>query len=307
MIIFLTGENDYAIKSSVDQLRGEFVKTNGVDGLEQYDAVELEINRLPDLISGGSLFSEKRLIIVRDIGANKDLAESIAAQAGSVDETTTLVLTQAQPDKRTRWYKTLQPHAKNLANPRGAQLLDWLMDEAKQRNMKLDRATAKHLITVVGENQWRLSGELDKLNAAGQAISVESIDRLVEPASEETIFQLIDRTVDGRAGEALVMYERLRLGEIDPHQFIGTLSWQLDALSVVKTNQDKPTGQLASASGLSPFVIDRLKTLTRRLTLGQIKNMMNMTLNADYDMKQTGIDVDQRAKLLIAQLGQITS
>lgn len=307
MITFLTGDNDYAIKAEIDHLKDEFIKMHGSDGLEQYAAKELELNKLPDLISGGSLFSALRLVIVRDIGENKELAEAIAERAKDVDDSTTLVLSQVLPDKRTRWYNALKTQAKTLAQLRGSGLVRWLVDEANNRKSDLMLADARYLITLVGEDQWRLSSELDKLLNSGQTIDQKLIDKLVEPSQEETIFQLTDLVVKGQVEPALALYRRLRLSEIDPHQFIGTLSWQLNALLVVKTNQGQSSSALASKSGLSPFVIDRLKPLARRLTAKQLKESMRLALEADFEMKQTGSDPDQRAKLLIGQLGQVIS
>lgn len=307
MMIFLTGDNHYAIKTEIDRLKGSFIKDHGDAGLEQYSAEDLPLDRLADLTSGGSLFSDKRLLIIRDIGANKELAEQIAQKANEIDSSTTLVLSQAQPDKRTRWYKELQPFAKNLMNLRGPALSRWLIEESDRRGGGLSAVNAAYLIKRVGEDQWRLASELDKLLMHDSQIDTELIDQLVEPASDETIFQLIDLVVGGKVEPALKLYQRLRLGEIDPHQFLGTMAWQLNALFVVKTARTKPAGQIASTAGLSPFVVDRLKPLASQLRMVQIRDMMGLVLEADFDMKQTGIDADQRARLLIAQMGELIS
>lgn len=307
MITFLTGDNDFAIKAEIDRLKDEFIKANTADGLEQYTAKELELNRVADLISGGSLFSAKRLVIVRDIGDNKELAEALAEQVGRVDDSTTLVISQLKPDKRTRWFGILKAHAKILQSQTGNALVRWLVDSAKSRGLKLSESDARHLITLVGEDQWRLASELDKLASTGQPVSAKLMDELVEPSSEETIFQLIDMVVRGEVEPAIELYDKLRLSEIDPHQFIGTLAWQFNALVVIKTSKDKPSGQIAGASGLSPFVIDRIKPVARKLSAAQLRGSMKLVLEADFEMKHTGIDADQRAKLLIGQLGQAIS
>lgn len=307
MIVFVTGDNDFAIKAEVDRLKDEFIKQNGDVGLEQYDAKELEINRLSDLISGSSLFSSKRLIIIRDIGDNKDLSEALAERADKIDDATDLILVQPKPDKRTRWFNSLKKYANTKTALSGPALLEWLVQTAKARGVELSDSDARYLITLVGEDQWRLSSEVDKLAGTSQPVNKQLMDKLIEPSSEENIFQLVDLVVKGEVGPATELYDKLRLADVDPHQFIGTLGWQLNALVVIKTNPSKTSGQIASSSGLSPYVVDRVRPLANKVSPDDLRDVMKLVLDADFDMKQTGIDADQRAKLLIAQLGQTIS
>ena len=53
-------------------------------------------------------------------------------------------------------------------------------------------ADAKYLIDVVGENQWTLSNEIDKLASYSSQVTRATIDELAVPGLENNTFILPD-------------------------------------------------------------------------------------------------------------------
>ena len=309
MTIFLSGDNDYAIRAELERLKADFLKDNPATAIEQYDGEELNVEQLPDLLRGGSLLSARRLVIVQGAGANKAVIEALAIQAPEVAEETQLIVFEPRADKRTGWYKKLSriPGAKILSALSRGQLLSWLQAEAKQRGGSVDAKAADFLIERVGEDQWRLSSELGKLLATGSLITPAEIKSVVEPSPRQTVFDLVEDIFAGRVEAALRLYGRLRASETQPHQFIGLLSWQINAMLLVKSAGQRSVGEIAAASGLSPFVIGKSQRLVRRLTLKDLAKLVDLTIAADRSVKQSASDADRRVKLLIAQIARVIS
>jgi len=102
MVYLLTGENTFEIERQLKKL------VAGYDGdVERIDGEELSIDRLPDLLSGITLFSSQRLVVIKSASGNKSLWATLSEWLEKgVDND--LVLVETHPDKRTKTYKWLE-------------------------------------------------------------------------------------------------------------------------------------------------------------------------------------------------------
>jgi len=305
MITLLMGDNGWAIKQALDKLRREFIKNHGTNGLEQIEAGDLDPNQLASLLQNSTLFSVERMVILRDVDDNKAIVEALPGYLENLAETVHLVIIAAKPDKRTRWYRQSSRigSVKLFDELNEPALNRWAITRAKELGVQLQPEAARLLISRIGLNQWQVDSELAKLAAYDLNITKRTIELLVEPSPRDSVFDLLDTVVKGQTGRAHEIYDQLRLKDIDAHQFIGMLSWQIHNLLIVKANTKTSPGRLASQAGLAPFVINKTRNLASGLSLVQIKNLIKLTIRADLDIKQTRADVDQRVKLLIDQIG----
>lgn len=304
MIRLLYGENGFALKQTLDQLKQQFISDNSDSGLEQIEATNIDAKQLESLLGNASLFSQRRMIVLRDVDENKEVADKLPELLDKLHSDIDLVLVAAKPDKRTRWYKstTRLGQAEAMDELREPQLVDWAITRAKQLDAKLDRMAAKLLVEKVGLNQWQVASELNKLATYSSDITQENIDKLVDQSVRDSVFDLLDAVIRGQSRRAQDLYDQLRLRDIDGHQFVGLMAWQLHNLLVVKTNFKLPVSRLAAQAGLAPFVVDKTRRLTTGLSLQQMKKMVELTIEADGAIKKTRADVDQRIKLLIDQI-----
>ncbi len=97
MITLLSGENSFEIDRQLRQIVAEFG-----GAAEKFDGVELEVRQLPDLLMGMSLFAAQRLVIIRELSANKGVWEVLPEWLERQSEDTHVVLIEPKPDKRTK-------------------------------------------------------------------------------------------------------------------------------------------------------------------------------------------------------------
>ena len=304
MNTLLTGENGYAIKTFLDQVQRDVIKDHPAATLEIRLAEDLGLEDLPMLLQNSSLFSDHKLVVIKDLGANKSLAEELVNYADKVAPMTDFYAVESQPDKRTKWFKSLSRRmtVKDFPHLTPALLVNWLKDYAKSESATINQSAAELLIARAGTDQWRLSQDLDKLISFNPEITKQNVALLVEETPRDTVFDLLDAVVAGHGQRAHQLYSQLRRAEIEPHQFLGLLSWQMHNMLIVRANYALNTAQLSAKAGLAPFVVDKTRRLVRRLTLGSIKYLIELILEADYDMKYRGLDADQRVKLLIDRI-----
>lgn len=291
VIILLTGSNDFGLRQACDALLAEALNKHGAHSIERIDAESFDAARLPELAQGTSLFASDRLVMLRDASKNKPLWEALGDMAEKVPDEVTLVLIDSSPDKRTRTYKQIQKHGSVREFPElnEAELAKWVVAVSESEGATLDSRTATYLVRQAGTDQWKLWSELQKLIAADTAITTETIDRLIEPSPQTSVFDLLDSALQGNSAKAMELLGKLKATE-DPYRLFGLVVSQVHTLAVVATAGSKSPDALAKEAGIHPFVVRKMQPLGRSLSYAQLQGIISSVAKADIQMKSTGAD-----------------
>jgi DNA polymerase-3 subunit delta len=284
-VTLLYGPNGYAIKSDVAARVAKFLNEHGSHGLERYDGLEVDDRALPEILQGASLFSAERLVIMGDADKNKPLWNALADWIEKIPAEVHVILTSGQPDKRTKTFKALQKHGevKEYALLKRPELIKWVMERS---NGKVDRSLAGELVDRVGDDQFRLASELDKL-LLHDKVTKDLIADLVEPTPQHSVFELIDAVVNRKQQSAEQLINELRLGE-DPYMFFGMLSKQIHMMAALVSGAN--SGQVTKEFGAHPFVVQKLSSASRSLKWSEVKTIIDTLSKLDEELKTTGIE-----------------
>lgn len=291
MIVLLTGENAYRIKQSLDIFVSETQEKLGNDAISRVDGSTLSPDDLPQLLTGTSLFAPEQLVILRDPSKSKAVWDRIGELVESVDDSTTLVIVDAKPDKRTKTYKALQAHGTVRVHGELAEseLVDWLLSYARQSGINLEPAVASYLVGYSGAEQWRLQHDIDKLIAYGKPITREVIKDIIEPELRASAFDVLDAALAGNRQAAESQLGVLAASE-DPYRFFGLLASQVYAIAVCSAAQGRGSDQVAKDAGIHPFVAKKTMALVRRYETHEVKRLIEQVADCDVRMKTTGTD-----------------
>ena len=281
MINLFIGENSFEINRQLRLMAEQF------DGqVERVDGAALEARQLPDLLMGVSLFSDKRLVIIRDLSSNKTLWPELGGWLNRVSDDINLVLVEPKPDKRTITFKELKKLAKisefNEWGERDTSKAEaWLVDEAKKMKIGLDTSSAKLIVRRVGLDQWQLQHALEKL-ALVDTINSQTIEAVIDASPTENVFNLFEAALGGnraRLSEMLAVIEQTE----DPFRLFALLAGQAFQLaSVITAGQ---SDNVAKDFGIHPYAVSRLESSARKLGRGGAKKIINIFAKADDDMK----------------------
>ena len=97
MIRIFTGEDRVRANQKIAEVLG--------DDYEVVEGAELMVNDLPSLFRGGSLFADKRNILVRDMSVNKEVFEMLPEY---LDTAHNVVVFEMKLDKRSAIYKAIK-------------------------------------------------------------------------------------------------------------------------------------------------------------------------------------------------------
>lgn len=287
MVDLYIGENSFEIEREIARRVADF---NGE--IEKRDGEILVIADLQDLLQGQSLFSEKRLIILKQVSENKPVWEILASRIESMSSDVDIILIEPKPDKRIKAYKDIVKRVTLKEFPAWThrdtnQAVQWVSDEAKSRGVGLTDKHARHLVQRVGFDQWRLHHAIEKLSLAGE-VSIEVINELIEPNPDENVFALLDTALRGDSKGVQDSIANLKL-TTDAYQTFGLLSSQILQLSALALT-DKSSADVAKDIGAHPFVLSKLSQYAARLSKSEIKALINEAAETDMLMKSSGLD-----------------
>lgn len=280
--------------AELKRLMADFMREHGDFGIEQIDAGEIEFGRLLETVASLPFLTSRRMVIVHDLNANKVLGEKIEQLLDAVSDTTDLLLIERKLDKRLTLYKTLKKRTdfKECVELDERGLAHWLVQTAPERGGTIKPNDASYLVQRVGTDQLGLSNELDKLLAWDKTITKQSIDMLTEPLPRSSVFELLDAAFAGNKQRAMALYEDQRKQQVEPQAIMGMIAWQLHILAVVKTNEkDGPQG-IASAAKMSPYSVNKALSVTRKMTVRQVKELVSRALRLDVRLKSEPLDAD---------------
>jgi DNA polymerase-3 subunit delta len=306
MISLIVGENSFENERVLERLMADF------DGKpESVDGETLEIKQLPDLLMGMSLFADKRLVIIKNMSANKSLWNTFEEWIGRVSDDVHVVLVDAKPDKRTKTYKVLQKNAtlyeSQLWSDRdSAKVEAWVLKESERLGKPLDKKSAQALVSWVGVDQWALWQALQKLSLLDE-VSPRVIEEMIEPNETENAFRLFEAALKGNAQQVKEILRVLQKQE-DPYRLFGLVSGQSFQLLAL-TFGEVTDAVVASDLGIHPFAISKMSLPAKRLGTRGAKKILAHFAEADADMKTSVAEpwlLLERALLKVAKTAQVS-
>jgi DNA polymerase III subunit delta len=305
MVTTLTGNNTFQLRTALKKLTAEFVHVHGDLALEKLDGEEATYEQVLGAIESLPFLASKKMVVVHDLSANKQAAESFEQLNERAGETTDLVIVEARPDKRSTYFKQLKKltdfHEFKEMDEAG--LAGWLVQEAEIKGGELSRTDAQYLVRRVGINQMRMSRELEKLIHYDAKVTRRTIDLLTDESPSSTIFNLVDSAFSGDLKNALKLYDEQRKQRVEPQAIHGMLVWQMHAVAVTSAAPGNITpDQIAKDSGLSPYVVQKSQRIARQMGRQKILEFMKLLRDIDYRGKHEAMDYDEALRFVIVQL-----
>jgi DNA polymerase-3 subunit delta len=229
------------------------------------------------------MFVTSRLIIASNLAKAKPTAEQIDEIINNTAESTNLIITDPNPDKRTSMYKKLSKlkGAKEFKNLMGGELSKWVSSEAKNNQAEISPADIKYLIDKVGEDQWTLANEIQKLASYNQKITKTTIDELAVPSLENNTFVLTEALASKDLARVLNLYKDIKLQGHADQMILGAITYQYRTILLVLLNNS----ELNRAYKMSPYALGKARSVAKNYTLEDIKKAYKIISEADINTK----------------------
>jgi DNA polymerase-3 subunit delta len=312
-----------ALGSLLDELTaGSAAGSAVIEGHEVQGRDEpLAIGAVLDACSTPPLFSERRIVVVRDAALlDAAQAKALAEYLSRPLETTVLVLAAVLLSASGSRRSVPAPLVKavravgrvvDVSPGTGRARAQWLSDRIAASGLQLDRAASERLAAHLGDDLGRLDGLLASLTAAyGEHAHVHESD--LEPflGSEggAAPWDLTDALDAGDGGRALEVLRRLLgAGERHPVQVLGGLHRHYAAMLRLDGVEGVDEAGAAALTGLSPYPARKALSQCRRLGHERLVQAIELLAAADLDVRGvSGLPPAVVLEILVARLSRLS-
>jgi DNA polymerase III subunit delta len=336
VLYILWGEDEYSreefirdIKSKLGDISLLSTNTSVLDG------ADLSLNELKACAEVMPFLAEKRLVVIKGLldrfepktgpvkakkspssSARENEFQALIECLKNLPPSTILILSdkienKKNPLQNNPLYRGIAEKAEVKPFPllKGTRLSQWIQSRITQKGGAISVQATEILMQLIGGDLFTLSNEINKLVAftAGRMIEEKDVRMVVSAAQEANIFVMVDALIDHKIDQAQNILQGLLKNGVAPGQILTLLARQIQMMVQIKDlkSQKRPTSEVISATGLNPYVLDKLVVRAEKYTLDNLKHIYNKLLETDLAIKTGKFDEDLALDILIADLGDI--
>lgn len=310
-VFLFVGRDPYSKERAVESL-GERISKGAPKDLEYkvFHGEDSDPNDILDHIKTASLFSEKRLILIRDAGAMS--SEGIGLLAGALKDLpqSTCLVFDFEDDSVLKAQPALASAAsvKMFGELSGQGLITWAADLVSSRSGKtIESGAIRLLAELKGALPIDLAGELEKLMAftgERKAIKASDVEEIVGRSSSASAFDLSWAIGRKDAFCALEIVSSLFGSGKRPHEILGILSWHLKRVlrALVLKRDGRSDREIAREVRIRRDDFDIFFRQLGEFNIDGVKKKMDVLLSADLDIKRSRYDPGLALEFAIIKL-----
>jgi DNA polymerase-3 subunit delta len=260
-------------------------------------AGETPVSAITDTIQNNSLFSEKRLIIIKnaEVIKKKDDVELLAGCIKNIDEKNTYIillsdeirlasgLDDAVPKNNRKIFYELFEREKS----------EWLKQFFKREGFNIDKDCIAVILEMVENNTEALKRECSRLvyflprnKEQGESqVNAQDIEKWLSHNREESAFTLFSRIASGDLSKALESLSVMLAAKESAQSILAGLAWCFrklgDYLSLLETGDANNSFELKKIGLSSPKARDDYAAAARRYNAETAEACLALT--AEYD------------------------
>jgi len=322
-LFLFTGLETFLIHEQINIWSDAFKDKYGGDmNLNTINGLESDIGEMIAQIGATPFLADKRLIFIEGLpefakvkkknkkSKDKDKItkkdeirdsqlKKLADYLDQIPDTSVVVFVQANPDKRKSLYKKIVQlgNVKSFETLNGLTLIKWVKNRIQKYGAKLDTTLAEYLISLTGQNLWRIDNELNKLSSfcADKLIDKNAIDKVVVPTIETNIFHLTDALGSRDQKKAIQnLHRSLSAGDSLRQVFymiVRQFRLFIQVGGYLANYPNSNPGNIASSLKLHPFVAKNTMGQLRHFKINELKEAYEKLLDIDVGLKTSKIRI----------------
>jgi len=315
-LFLFTGQETFLLHEHVKTWKDAFMEKYGGDmNINVVNGEEAEIGEMLAQIEAAPFLAEKRLIFIEglpeapktrnaDKVSKKDEErekhqQKLIDYLEKIPETSVVVFVQPNPDKRKSLYKKIVQlgSVKEFGQLSGPDLNIWIKNRIQKYMTTLDTNTADYLISLTGQDLWRIDQELQKLSSycEGRPITKKDIDSLVVPTIEANVFQLTDALGAKDHRQAIRnLHRSMAAGENLRQTFymiVRQFRLLLQVGGYMGNFPNTNSANVATSLKIHPFVAKNTVNQLKHFNVQELKSAYERLLEIDVSLKTSKIRI----------------
>lgn len=297
MIMFIHGEDNYSSKEYLSRVIDKFKQKHDPNGenVLVFDSEDSDWDSIASAMTGGGLFSSKKLIIAKNILINKELRESLNEFLDAHDlsgDVSLVIYEGASPDKRSALFKRLKKEkfVYEFAALDARAVEGHIARMTAEYNKKINTDACRELSIICGTDLWRAKSEIQKLSSLVEdTITLDDVKNNTQAKLEDDIWKFVDSISSANKAQALDMLEKQIEAGTEPMYLLSMMIRQFRLL-ITLYEAEGVNAALASSLSLHPFVVKKTRAQAKRFTIDKLKLIYQALNRLDSALKSSKAD-----------------
>lgn len=308
-VYLLCGNEKYLIEQYRRKLTEALVSPDDSMNLGIYRGAGIDADSLGIFAATMPFFAARRVLLIEDSGFFKKGNDTVADMLSALPDTTVVVFSETDIDKRNRLYKLVEKQGTVAVfdTPDERTLLVWLKSLFTKEQIQVEDAVVYRLIESVGMDMNHLANEAEKIKSyciERGTVCLADLEQLSINQIEGKVFDMMDALSKRDKGAVMSLYNDLVQLREPPMRLLALITRQFHLLLKAKLvfEQAGDYTKAASVLRVPAFAVKKYAAQCRGYTRQELLARLELCQRADSDIK-TGKRKDNLAvELLIVQL-----
>ncbi|MCI8852823.1 MAG: DNA polymerase III subunit delta [Lachnospiraceae bacterium] len=310
-VYLLFGEEAYLRTQYKQKLRS--VLTDPADTMNQafFEGKNCNPREIIDLAETLPFFADRRYIGVDNSGFFKNKCDDLADYLPQMPQSTCLVFTETEVDKRSRMFKAVKNlgRAVEFKTQDERTLTRWILGHLKREQKRITQETLQLFLEKTGSDMENISRELEKLISYcldRETITSQDVETVCAGQASNQIFDMIHAIAERRQRKALELYYDLLALKEPPLRILALTSRQFNQLLSVRSMMGlgHDRNAIAARLSMSPYIAGKYVQQARRFTSPELAQAVQSCVQTEEDIKTGRIPDLLGVELLLIQLSQ---
>ncbi len=291
-VYLLYGEESYLIRQYRDRLRDALAEPGDEINVTRISGEDIDVRNLIDLAETMPFFADRRSIFLDDTGLFKKGSEELAEYMEEIPESTYLIFTETEVDKRTRTFKQAAKlgRAVDFKRRNEDELKRWILGRIRREDKQITRQVLELFLSRTGDDMDHIDTELEKLlcyTMGKDAILEEDVEAVCGSRLSDRIFDMVDAVAEKRQERAIELYLDLLLLKEAPMKILTLLTRQFEILLELKemSREHVREDEMAERVGRSRYLVRKFLRQTGMFTDRQLEDAVRGGVQAEEDIK----------------------
>lgn len=305
-VYLLYGEERYLRRQYRERLQKALTSEGDTMNTHFYHGKDVPVGEIIDLAETLPFLAERRVIFISNSGLFKSGGEKMAEYLPEMSESTCIVFTESEVDKRSKLFKAVQSkgYAAEFAIQDENTLKRWIAGTLTKEGKKITESTAQLFLSKTGTDMENIQMELEKLICYcldKEIVTDADVEAICTTRISNHIFDMINAIADKKQHEALDLYYDLLALKEPPMRILFLIARQCNMLLQAKELKVKghDNRAIASKMGIAPFIAGKYLTQAAKFKTSTLHTAVEKCVEAEEAVKSGRMNDMMSVEILI--------
>lgn len=308
-VYLLYGEERYLKRQYRDKLKNALCASDDNMNNHFYEGKNVSVGEVIDLAETLPFLAERRVIFMDNSGLFKAGGEQMAEYLGAQNESTVLIFTEAEVDKRSKLFKAVQAHgcAVEFAAQDENTLKRWVAGTMSKEGKRITENTVLLLLNKTGTDMDNIHMELEKLICYcmdKDVVEPQDVEAVCTTRVSNHIFDMVSAIAEKRQKDALELYYDLLTLKEPPMRVLFLIARQCNLLLQAKAMKNKGLSnkEIAAGLGVPPFAVNKYLNQASRFKAQTLRRALTRCVEAEEAVKTGRMNDVMSVEILIVSV-----